>query len=297
MSTSITSALSVTKRDDVVGWLLIVVPGIIWGASFLFIAEGLTAIRPEGITFVRTCIGFLTLSAIPAARRPIVRADQGKVALLGLVWMAAPMSMFPFAEQRVSSAVTGLLNGGVPLCAAVVAAGLARRVPSRSVRWAIMVGLSGSILIAAPTLREGRSSAIGVGLILIAMVFYGFAVNLSRPLQQRNGALPVIWRAVGVAALLTAPTGFRAVLDARWTIPTVLSMLALGALGTGIANVMVATVAGRTNASRASAMGFIIPAVSLFLGVTIRHEHVSALSIVGAGVCIAGAVLLTRSKS
>jgi drug/metabolite transporter (DMT)-like permease len=60
---------------------------------------------------------------------------------------------------------------------------------------------------------------------------------------------------------------------------------------------MVATVAGRTNASRASAMGFIIPAVSLFLGVTIRHEHVSALSIVGAGVCIVGAVLLTRSKA
>ncbi len=297
MTTLSATIPSPTRRQASIGWALIIAPGCIWGSSYLFIAEGLTAIRPEGITFVRTVIGFLCLSVVPGVRKPVLRTDRSKVALLGLIWLALPMSMFPFAEQRVSSALTGLLNAATPLFVALVAAGLARRLPSKGVQVAVVVGLIGSLLIAAPSLDQGRNSAVGVGLIMAALVSYGFALNLARPLQQRNGALPVIWRAVGIAAVLTAPTGLKAVLDARWTTPAVLSMLALGGLGTGFANVMVATAAGRTTAARASAMGFIIPAMSLLLGIAVRHEHVKALSIVGAVVCVGGAVLLTRAKS
>jgi drug/metabolite transporter (DMT)-like permease len=278
-------------------WGPIVAPGCIWGASYLFIAEGLTAMRPAGITFVRTSIGFAVLSFIPGVRRPVVRQDRRRVPLLGLIWLAAPMSMFPFAEQHVSSALTGLLNAATPLFVAVVAAAQSRSLPSRAVRMALGVGLGGAALIAAPSLGNGRSEVWGVGLVVGALCFYGFAINLARPLQQRNGALPVIWRAVGIAALLTAPTGLPAVIDATWTTSALLSMVALGALGTGVANVLVATAAGNSTVTRAAAMAFIIPAVSLSLGVVIRHEHVSLISVAGGAVCLGGAWLLGRAAS
>src|SRR5438093_11416276 len=89
------------------GWLLVVVPGVIWGASFLFIAEGLEAVAPMGVTFVRIAVGFVTLSLVPSARRPIARGDRLKTALLGILWLAFPLSMFPLAEQHVSSALAG----------------------------------------------------------------------------------------------------------------------------------------------------------------------------------------------
>ena len=50
---------------------------------------------------------------------------------------------------------------------------------------------------------------------------------------MRSGALPVVWRTLGVAMLLTAPLGVPAVLEAQWTTRSLLSMLALGAFGTG----------------------------------------------------------------
>ena len=293
---SATAAASVEPGSRAADWMLLVAPGLIWGASFLFIAEGLRAIGPCGLTFVRLLIGFGTLALVPAARGPIVRSDRLAVAVLGVIWMAFPLSLFPFAEQRVSSALTGMLNGANPLFTAVIASVLARRAPSRGVAAGLLVGLAGTVLIAWPSLNEGRSSLDGVLLILAAVVSYGFALNLARPLQQRNGALPVIWRAQAVALVLTAPLGVPDLLVARWSPVPLLSMIVLGALGTGLAYVLLAVAAGRVGATRASATTFLIPAVALVLGVLLRGERVALLSVIGGAVCVAGAWLTRRAQ-
>jgi drug/metabolite transporter (DMT)-like permease len=277
-------------------WALLIAPGLIWGASFLFIAEGLEAVGPNGLTFTRILVGFLTLTCFPAARRPIRRKDWPATALLAVLWMAFPLSMFPYAEQHVSSALTGMLNGANPLFTAAVAAFLAHRAPSRGVAIGLAVGLTGTALIALPSLNQGRNNVLGVVLCLAAVTSYGFALNLARPLQQRNGALGVIWRALGVALVLTAPLGIPELLRSNWTPAPLFSMLALGALGTGIAPVLLAVAAGRAGATRASATTFLIPAVALALGVAIRGEQVAALSIIGGAVCLLGAWGVRRAQ-
>lgn len=277
-------------------WALLALPGLIWGASFLFIAEGLEALAPDGVTFVRIAIGFATLSLIPAARKPIQRRDWPGTALLGVLWLAFPLSMFPHAEQRVSSAITGMLNGATPLFAAAVASLIAHQLPSRAISIGLVVGIVGTALMALPTMGEGQSSLTGVLLILAAIVSYGVAINLARPLQQRNGALPVVWRALGVALILTAPLGAPALGHAHWTLRAALCMLALGALGTAVANVLVTIAAGRLGAARASATAFLIPAVALALGVLVRGERVALLSVIGGAVCLIGAWLIRRAS-
>jgi drug/metabolite transporter (DMT)-like permease len=283
----------------VIDSLLLVVPGIIWGASFLFIAEGLEAVSPTGVAFVRIVVGFLTLSLAPAVRRPIQRSDRSRIVVLAIIWMAFPLCMFPFAEQHVSSALAGMLNGAVPLFVAAVASGVARRAPPRPVLVGLAVGFLGTILVALPGLTASADPGgqlLGVLLILAALVSYGFAYTLSGPLQQRNGALPVVWRALGVAVLITAPLGVPAVAAGRWSLWPVASLVALGAGGTGVAYVMTAVAAGRMGATVASVNNFIIPVVALGLGIGLRHEQVSPVSIAGAAVCLAGAWLIRRAR-
>lgn len=275
-------------------WLLIAIPGAIWGASFLFMAEALASVGPSGVTFIRILFGFLTLSAFPAVRRAVPARDNAAIAVLGVLWMAFPLSMFPVAEQSVSSAVTGMLNGAIPLVATIVASVLARRWPARQVLAGLAVGVLGAALIAWPSLDEGGNSATGILLIMAALVSYGFAINIARPLQQRHGSLPVIWRALGVALVLTAPLGIPDVLHADWKLIPVLSLLTLGALGTGVAFVIAATASGRLGATRASTIAFLIPPVALLLGVVLRNENVSIISAAGCAVCVLGAWLISR---
>ena len=276
---------SVSSRD----WLLIAIPGIIWGASFLFIAEGLKSIGPVGVSFMRIVVGFLSLTLFPAARKSVDRRAWPGIALLGVLWFAFPLSMFPFAEQRVSSAITGMLNAVTPIFVAIVATAVARKPPSRRVLLGLLTGLAGSVLIALPSVKEGHSSGLGVVLILAASLSYGFALNLARPLQQQHGALPVIWRALGVALILTAPLGLRDLTRAHWILGPLLCLLVLGAFGTGIAFVLLATATGRVGATRASGAAFLMPPVALLLGLLVHGEHVAFLAIVGSALCVAGA--------
>jgi drug/metabolite transporter (DMT)-like permease len=190
-----------------------------------------------------------------------------------------------------------MLNGANPLFATLVATWIARRAPSHGVTAGLAVGLSGALLMAIPALDEGHSSAEGVAMILAALISYGFALSIARSLQQQYGAAPVVWRALGIALVLTAPLGIPDLLHAQWTIYPLLSLLALGAFGTAIASVLMAAAAGHFGAARASGTTFLIPVVALALGVVILHERVTALSVAGGIVCLMGAWLMKRTRS
>jgi drug/metabolite transporter (DMT)-like permease len=275
-------------------WLLLCLPGVLWGTSFYFIAEGLEAFPAALITPMRVGIGFAVLSLVPASRRPVPRADWGRIALLGVVWMAFPLTMFPYAEQHVSSSVTGMLNGATPLFVAAVASILAHRLPPRLQMLGLLVGSLGVVLIAVPTLGDGRSSAIGVLQILSALMCYGIALNLAAPLQQRHGALPVLWRSQAVALALTLPFGLVHVDEIEFAWGPLFAVIGLGVLGTSFAYVLAATNAGRLGSTRASVTTYIIPVVSLLLGALIRNEAVAALAVVGCAIALFGAWLAGR---
>jgi drug/metabolite transporter (DMT)-like permease len=107
----------------------------------------------------------------------------------------------------------------------------------------------------------------------------------------------VIWRAQGVAIILTAPLGIPDLLKAHWSPVPLGSLIALGAFGTAIANVLMASAAGHYGAARASGTTFLIPVVALALGVILLHEQVALLSVAGGMVCLIGAWLMKRAAS
>jgi drug/metabolite transporter (DMT)-like permease len=278
-----------------VDWAMLALPGVIWGASFYFIAVGLEAFEPGLIAPLRIIFGFLTLLAIPSSRVRIPRADLGRVALLGVVWLALPLSLFSFAEQHVSSSVTGMLNGATPLFVATVATVIARRPPPHRQILGLLVGFAGIVLIALPTLGEGSSSAFGVALVFLALGCYGLSLNIAAPMQRRHGALPVVLHSQAVAIVLTAPFGIASIGESSFAWHSALAVLALGGLGTGVAYALAARNAGRLGSTRASVTTYLIPGVSLLLGLVLRDEKVAALAVAGSAIALVGAYLTNRA--
>ena len=137
-------------------------PRPIWGASFLLIAEGLESLAPGTIALGRSCSAGSPSPPFRTARGAGSSPRTGpRVALVGLLWMALPMTIFPIAEQWISSSVTGMLNGSMPLFAAAVAAIMLRRPPGRLQQAGILVGFLGVVAISLPSLQGGSRTALG----------------------------------------------------------------------------------------------------------------------------------------
>ena len=77
------------------------------------------------------------------------------------------------------------------------------------------VGLVGVVLISLPSLSEGSSQALGVGLVLLATLCYGLATNLAAPLQARYGSRGVMARMLALATIWTLPFGLVSLPDSH----------------------------------------------------------------------------------
>ncbi len=158
-------------------WILLLVPSVVFGASFLFMAIGLEAMGPGVITFGRIAFGFMALSLVPAARVVLPRSEWPRLVVLAISWIALPLTLFPRAQQHISSAVAGMINGGTPLMVGVVATAMLRRTPG-----------------ALPVIR----TVLGIGLVL---TFPGLLVDLPGSSFEFRPFLAVVALGVGGTGL------------------------------------------------------------------------------------------------
>ncbi len=278
-------------------WALFASVGGIWGSSFLFIAIGLDAFGPGLITWGRILCGAAALWLMPAARTRIEPGDRPRLVALSVLWVALPFTLFPIAEQHISSGLVGLLNGAIPILAAIVGSIMLRRLPDRSRVLGLSIGFAGVATIALPAALAGSSEALGVALVIGAVTCYGMAINISAPLTQRYGSLPVMAKMLALAALWTAPFGVWGLGRSSFAWVSLIAVAVLGAVGTGIAFVLMGRLVSRVGSTRAAFANYLIPVVAMILGAVFRNETIRATSVVGIVLVIGGAILASRREA
>ena len=276
-------------------WGLFFAISLIWGSSFLLIAIGLEDLTPGMVTFARVGSGaamllFLRLVGTRRSER-IDRADWSRVFVLSIFWVAIPFTLFPLAQEHINSALTGLLNGGTPIFVAVIGTAMTGLRPKGLVLLGLILGFLGVVVLSLPSLGEGSSEAKGVLMVLAATVCYGLAINVAGPLQRRYGAVTLMSAVLAMATVWLIPVGLLDFGENRWSVDTLVPVLVLGVVGTGLAYWVMTTLVGRVGPVRASFITYLIPVVSLILGILIRNDDVAALSLVGAVMTTIGALL------
>ena len=276
-------------------WGMAAAVALTWGASFLFIAIAIDHVATPVVPMARLFFGILALACFPAARRRIERTDLPRVALLGLVAMTVPFHLYPLAERTVSSSITGMINGSIPVTTVLAAAILMRTLPSARRTVAVLLGFAGIALISLGSVGDDKGASVhGVLFLLLATCCYAFTSILSRQLQVKYGTLTLLlWQEL-FAFLFCLPIGVPALADSSFSWSALAALVVLGAMGTGFAYVMYGMLMVRAGAVRGGIGVFFTPIVATLLGIVFRDEQVTLLALLGMCVVIGGAWLTSR---
>ncbi|WP_338144817.1 DMT family transporter [Cryobacterium glaciale] len=283
--------------------------GLIWGASFLFMKIALDGVSFGQIAWSRLVLGGLTLGLIVLVTRPRIR-NGPVLPREGVVWLhflviavsgcVVPHLLFAWAEQYVSSSLASIYNAVTPIMTALMAT-LAFRVEKlvRAQVAGVVLGIVGVVVIIGPWQYSSLAGDFwGQVACLGAAVCYGFTFGYTRrflsgrPIAASTFAFLNIGIAGFIMLLLTPVLAWHPV---ALTWPIVLCLLALGALGTGLAyiwNINVLRAWGPTNASTVT---YVTPVVGVVLGVLVLAETFSWHEPAGALLVLLG-ILLTQKR-
>lgn len=275
-------------------WGQLGLAAFIFGSSFLFISLSLRAFDAGLVAFAKAALGAAVLSLVPRARCAIRRADWIRLVVASLLGMAAPTILTTLAQERIPSALAGMLVSAAAIFTAVVAAVETRTFPRRRRLAGLVVGFGGIVMLTLPNLAGRDAQALGVLLILIAVFGHAVATTIYAPLQQTYGSLPVALWLVALSAVMLVPFGFIGLGESTFEWPAFGALIVLGVIGTGVVWVVYLGVVGRVGAVRASIAGYIIPIVALAAGATLLDERVQVIQVVGVGVALAGGYILSK---
>lgn len=278
---------------------------LVWGSSFLFMKVALDGLSPAQVASGRLWLGALTLVGVMLVlRRPWPRGRRtwGHLTVLGVLLCVIPFQLFAWAGQHLASGLSSILNATTPLMTSVAVAALlpAERLTSRQ-RLGLIVGGLGVVVVIGPWtyLGDGGLAAPlpAVLACLGATACYGLGMTYLRRFVSPLGlsAEAVASGQIAVAAvvmLLAAPVVATGPVLLTW--PIVLSMVALGALGTGLAYVWNTRVVVAWGAQRASTVTYLTPVVGVLLGIVVLGERLHWYEPVGGLLVVLGVVVAQR---
>ena len=288
-----------------------VILGMIWGASFLFIKVGVSELHPFYVAWARVASGALALLVILLITRDRLPRDLrgwGHNAVVGVVGVAAPFSLFGYGEQRIPSILAGIWNSITPLVVLPLAV-LAFRTEKLTVRRLIglLLGLAGALIILGIWRSPGGASLSGQLMCLVAAACYGVSIPYTRRFLSPR---PESGLAMSAAQLIVASVVLAVVAPlvsgvvpnpAQLSWQVVASVLILGVLGTGIALLIHLRNIRLIGASAASMVTYIIPVFATLIGALILSERIAWYQPIGAvfvllGVAVAQGVGLRRVR-
>lgn len=283
-------------------YILLILLGSIWGASYLFIKLGGESVPPVTLVAMRTVFAGITLIIVLWLRRekiPSFRAPIWKwFLLLGFLNSVIPYTLITWGETRISSGLTAILVGTMPIFTVLFAHWMThdeKITPRKMI--GILMGFVGVVVLFIPDVLGAATSNLFGGIAVVAAaVSYALATIYAR--RHLKGHPPALnsFGQMLMASIILVPASL--IIDRPWTLsPTPISMasiLALAVLGTAIAYLMYFWLIANVGATRTSLVTYISPVIAVILGAVVLNEHLNWSMVVGLGLVVAGVGLVTN---
>ena len=278
-------------------WALIFVLGIGWGSSMFFNEILLRELGPFQTGLGRVGFGalgcWLWLAASGRTGR-VSPAFLRDAAIFGLLQYAVPLTIFPAAQQVITSGEAGIINALTPVMVVIVShlwPGGERATWLKSL--GVAAGFAGIVMLAVPALGQGGGGAFGALLFcMLAPFCYGLAVNWFRRFGRTDPAVITAWSLLaGTLALLPVVlmTEGMPVINrpATWG-----ALFFIGFVLTAASFILLFWLLPRVGATTTSTITFITPVSAVTLGVIFLGEVLTVAHITGMALIFLGLLLI-----
>jgi drug/metabolite transporter (DMT)-like permease len=275
------------------------VAGLIWGGSFLYVEYALTALTPIGVAFWRTTFGALAMFiaiVIYRSKLPTSFDAWKKMAIAGAFMSSIPFTLFAYAQTYVSSALASIMNAVTPIATVVVMLIAFRTEKLKPhVVVGLFVGLAGVLVVLGVWQGFGDNEPLAIVALLAAVTCYGIGTPYVRkyitPLKLSTEVS--VFGQIGTAALTLLPIYLLSgqYFTAVPTLTAIGSIIAIGALGSGVAYLLFYKVLDVVGSAIAASVTYITPIIAVILGVLLLNEQLHWYEPVGGVIVILGAAV------
>lgn len=280
-------------------WVYLIVLALVWGSSFILIKKGLiglTALQLGSLRIIFAAvflilIGFKSLSKIPLHKWKYI-------ALTSLFGTFIPAYLFAIAQTEIDSSVSSILNSLTPLNTLILGALVFGLQFKRNQIFGILIGLIGSaLLILNGAIHHPEQNYYYAILVLIASICYAVNVNLIKkylhdlsPLSITTGNFMVLFFPAFMVLFFSG--SFEVVHDVKVQ-ESIIFIMILGVVGTGIANILFFKLIQMSSPVFATSVTYLIPVVAFCWGL-LDNEMLTPVQFFGAFIILIGVYLSAK---
>lgn len=293
-----------SSSTPLVAWSLLIILSIIWGSSFMLMKKGLIAFDPGEIAALRIFSASLFLFPIAIRNLREIKTRKQWIFLFasGFFGSLIPAFLFPLAQTRIDSSLSGVLNALTPFFTILIGAVLVGARFNNRIKLGIFIGFLGSILlVTAGTGYDLTQINYYALLIVLATILYGFNVNI---LKYYLGDIRPVY-ITSFSMMLIGPFSLIYLLFYADVLQTLRSdmhnlipfgyIVFLGVIGTAISLILFNKLVKITNIVFSSSVTYLIPVVAVILGL-IDNEVLITQHYIGMIFIIIGVLLANKGR-
>ena len=186
-------------------WFLVILLGVFWGASFLFVEILLEYVTPFVVVYLRVAIAsalLLVYILIRNIKFQFSRGDLFNLFVMGLLNNILPFLLIAYGQQSITGGLASILNANTSFMTILL---VALFIPNEKLNFhrtiGVLIGILGVILaVDYQNIFQLNNDSVGQYLILLATISYSFA-GIWAKLKLQN--LPPVVSAAGMLTMST----------------------------------------------------------------------------------------------
>ena len=281
---------------------LVVLLALLWGSAYPLTKMAVETIPPVTVAAVRAVLGGGLLLAVlgPRWRELLLPGNPRALLTQGLFNCILPWTLVAWASRTIDSGLATILNSLSPIFIFILTWAITRHEAATPRKFlGVALGIAGVLVIIGVDALSGLGRHTAAELACVAGSFcYAIAALVGRRFDKVSPLIPAAGSVV-MASFVLVPLAF--VAERPWTVApsmgSMLGVLGLAVFSTGAAFIVYFRLLSTIGSIATSSQAYLRILVGVGLGVVFLGERLTASTVIGLLLVVAGVVAMTLPRA